>query len=127
MRRHEDCCRSMKEAQVCHGGGQIGKAPDFNVVDEMIQIDVEPEQIGDAALDSFPMIGHEVMARDGCEQGLHINDRVDQEQQVEGVALPGHLERHSRCQVARHGNQWSGRPRAARELHDGQKVVVQAP
>ena len=97
-----------------------------DIADKAIDIDVEPEQIGDAAAQSVSVVGHEIMTMNRHEHGLNIDDRIDQEQQVEGTGLHRHLEGDACGHVARHDDQGSGRPRMLHKLHNFQEVGLHA-
>ena len=98
-----------------------------DIADKSIDIDVEPEQIGDAAAQSISVVGHEVMTVDSHEHGLNIDDRIDQEQQVDGTGLRCHLERDACGHVARHDDQGCGRPGMLHELHNFKEVGLHTP
>src|SRR6185436_6138101 len=93
-----------------------------DIADKAIDIDVESEQIGDAASESISVVGHEVMTMDGHKHCLDINDRIDQEKQVEGAGLYRHFESHARGQVACHDDQRGGRPRMLDKLYNFKEV-----
>ena len=97
-----------------------------DVADKSIDIDIEPEQIRDAASESVSVVGHEIMTMDSHEHGLNIDDRIDQEQQVDGTGLHCHLEGDACGQVARHDDQGSGRPCMLHKLHNLQEVGLHA-
>ena len=126
-RNRENGCWRSKEAQVCNGGSQISQVACDDVADKSIDIDIEPEQIRDAASESVSVVGHEIMTMDSHEHGLNIDDRIDQEQQVDGTGLHCHLEGDACGQVARHDDQGSGRPCMLHKLHNFKEVGLHAP
>ena len=89
-----------------------------DIADKAIDIDVESEQIGDAASESISVVGHEVMTMDRQQHRLNINDRIDQEKQVERARLYCHFERDTCGHIARHDDQGGGWPRMLHKLYN---------
>jgi hypothetical protein len=97
-----------------------------NVADKPVDIDVEPEQIGDTPPESIAVVGHEIMTMDSHEHGLNINDWIDQEKEIEGPGLHCHLQRDTCGHVARHDDQGSGRPGMLHKLHNFKEIGLHA-
>src|SRR5512138_3851555 len=98
-----------------------------DIADKAIDIDVEPEQIGDASSKSVLMVGHKVMSMDRHEHDLNVNNRIDQEKQVKGTGLHGHFERDTRGYVASYDDQRGGWPCMLHKLCNLKEVGLHAP